>query len=69
MTQREHTHTKKVQTFLFPPSLWIALLNAAKPIPNTYSGEMRETLREVFYISVLKYFHCRMFCFCSPLAY
>ena len=68
MTECVHTHTREVQTFLFPPSLWIALLYAAKPIPNTYSGEMRETLREVVCISVLKYFHGRMFCFCSPLA-
>ena len=54
MTECTHTHMKEVQTFLFPPSLWIALLYAAKPIPNIYPEEIRKTLREVFLYQCIK---------------
>lgn len=63
-------YMKDIQIFiLFPWSYWIFLLYAAKLNPNKYFKEIMETFQEnCVFISVLKYFHCLVFCFCSSLA-
>lgn len=63
---------KEIQTFfLFLLSVWIFLFYTAKPNPKTYSKEVKETFQENYVhlsVSVLKKFHCLVFCFCSFLA-